>query len=232
MPAKASALWPGLKENGQRDRVVLANQGLWQNGRRPQRLGVSRYHLLKACEDSLRRLQTDHIDLYQLHRPPLGAPQDETLRAFDDLIRAGKVRYIGCSTHPAWMVMEALAVSERHHLARYVSEQPPTTCSTAALKRANPPGPNAYPGDFTLVAAGRRHFGRPLFLSGECPKVRGRSARSHFPGSCDPPGREVALKVAEMAQERGLTVSQLALLWVKDQPASPRRLSARARWPT
>ena len=114
-----------LKGNGQRDQVVLATKVYGKMGEGPNDQGVSRYHLIKACEDSLRRLQTDHIDLYQLHRPPLTVPQDEVLRTFDDLIRAGKVRYIGCSTHPAWLVMEALAISEKYHLARYVSEQPP-----------------------------------------------------------------------------------------------------------
>ena len=114
-----------LKENGRRDEIVLATKVFGNMGDGPNEQGASRYHIIKACEDSLRRLRVDHIDLYQLHRPPLGIPQDETLRAFDDLIRAGKVRYIGCSTHPAWMVMEALAVSEKFQLNRYVSEQPP-----------------------------------------------------------------------------------------------------------
>ena len=114
-----------LRENGQRDRVVLATKVYGVMGPGPNEQGVSRYHIVQACEDSLRRLQTDRIDLYQMHRPSLTVPIDETLRALDDLVRAGKVRYIGCSTYPAWMVMEALGISERYNLARYVSEQPP-----------------------------------------------------------------------------------------------------------
>ena len=86
----------------------------------PNDQGNSRYHLMRACEDSLRRLGTDHIDLYQIHRPSLEIPQDETLRALDDLVRSGKVRYIGCSTHPAWMVMEALMISERLGIALHL----------------------------------------------------------------------------------------------------------------
>ena len=105
--------------------MILATKVHGKMGEGPNEQGGSRYHILRACEDSLRRLQTDYIDLYQLHRPPLAIPPDETLRAFDDLVRSGKVLYIGCSTHPAWMVMEALAASDRHGLARYVSEQPP-----------------------------------------------------------------------------------------------------------
>ncbi len=102
-----------LKENGRREQVVLATKVHGRMGDGPNDEGVSRYHILKACEDSLRRLQTDHIDLYQMHRPSLTVPVDETLRALDDLVRSGKVRYVGCSTYPAWMVMEALATSER-----------------------------------------------------------------------------------------------------------------------
>src|SRR3974377_498386 len=108
-----------------RDQVVLATKVHFKVSDGPNDEGNSRLHILKACDDSLRRLQTDYIDLYQIHRPDMEIPVDETLGALTDLIRAGKVRYIGCSTHPAWLVMEALAVSERLHLARYVSEQPP-----------------------------------------------------------------------------------------------------------
>ena len=80
---------------------------------------------MQSCDTSLRRLRTDHIDLYQLHRPSSVVPQAETLAAFDELVQAGKVRHVGCSTHPAWMVMEALAVSDRDGRASYATEQPP-----------------------------------------------------------------------------------------------------------
>ena len=110
---------------GRRDKVVLATKVHGRTGLGPNDQGNSRLHILRACEASLRRLGTDYIDLYQVHRPSPEIPADETLGALTDLVRAGKVRYIGCSTHPAWMVMEALAVSERLGLARYVSEQPP-----------------------------------------------------------------------------------------------------------
>jgi Aldo/keto reductase family len=123
-----------LEQNGRRDQVVLATKAHGVMGPGPNDQGNSRYHLIRACEDSLRRLGTDHIDLYQIHRPSLEIPQDETLRALDDLVRSGKVRYIGCSTHPAWMVMEALMISERLGIARYISEQPPYNCSTVASR--------------------------------------------------------------------------------------------------
>lgn len=86
--------------------------------------GLSRQHLIKACEDSLRRLQTDYIDLYQTHAPDPDSPLDETLRALEDLVRAGKVRYVGCSNYPAWLLMKALWVSDKHSYARYDCLQP------------------------------------------------------------------------------------------------------------
>ena len=126
-----------LKANGRRHELLIATKV--DHGRRvvgqsvvdytgsigPNEYGHSRINLIRACEGSLRRLQTDYIDLYQLHRPSPEMPFDETLRALDDLVRAGKIRYIGCSTHPAWMVAEAVMTSELKGYARFASEQPP-----------------------------------------------------------------------------------------------------------
>jgi aryl-alcohol dehydrogenase-like predicted oxidoreductase len=86
--------------------------------------GLSRAHIMKAVEDSLRRLQTDYIDLYQAHWPDHETPLEETLRTFDDLIRQGKVRYIGASNYRAWELMKAMWVSDKHNIARYDSIQP------------------------------------------------------------------------------------------------------------
>ena len=85
--------------------------------------GLSRRHILEACEDSLRRLGTDYIDLYQAHSFDSLTPLDETLRAFDDLIRAGKIRYAGCSNHSGWQLMKALSISDRLGIQRYISQQ-------------------------------------------------------------------------------------------------------------
>jgi len=210
-----------LKLNGKRDQVVLATKVHGRMGPGPNDAGNSRYHIIKACEDSLRRLQTDHIDLYQLHRPSLTIPQDETLRACDDLIRAGKVRYIGCSTHPAWMVMEALAISERYGLARYVSEQPPYNLLDRRIENELIPLALKY----TLAIlpwsplAGGILAGRyPLDAAEFDASSRAARAGAMFQQRVTRKGREVAAQVAEMARERGMTASQLALLWVKDQP--------------
>src|SRR5262252_7873121 len=93
---------------GKRDRFVLATKCRMRVGHGPNDEGLSRVHILKAVDDSLRRLQTDYIDLYQPHSPDPDTPAEETLRAFDDLVRSGKVRYIGCSNFPAWQAALSL----------------------------------------------------------------------------------------------------------------------------
>jgi len=209
-----------LKENGRRDQVVLATKVHGKVGPGPNDGDASRYHIVRACEDSLRRLQTDHIDLYQLHRPSLTIPQDETLRAFDDLIRAGKALYIGCSNHAAWMVMEALAISDRHGLARYISAQPPYNLLDRRIENELIPlcqkhGLAVLP--WSPLAGG--------ILAGRYPQEEipkdSRAAKNitFFRPRVTRRSRQVAEKVAEMAKERGMTGAQFALLWIKDQPA-------------
>jgi aryl-alcohol dehydrogenase-like predicted oxidoreductase len=210
----------GLQQYGRRDQVVLATKVFNRStGDGPNDRGPTRFHMIKACEDSLRRLQTDHIDLYQLHRPPMGMPQEETLRAFEDLVRAGKVIYIGCSTHPAWMIMEALAISERYGWVPYISEQPPYNLVDRRIENELVPLCQKY-GLAILpwsplaggILAGR--YNEAVTPDGS------RAARSGamFQVRVTNRAREVAQKVGQMAQERGLTTAQLALLWVKDQP--------------
>jgi aryl-alcohol dehydrogenase-like predicted oxidoreductase len=109
---------------GRRGSFVLATKCRIRVGTGPNDEGLSRRHVLKAAEDSLRRLGTDYLDLYQAHAPDPDTPIDETLRAFDDLVRSGKVRYVGCSNYPAWQVALALGLSERHGWSRFDCVQP------------------------------------------------------------------------------------------------------------
>jgi aryl-alcohol dehydrogenase-like predicted oxidoreductase len=210
-----------LKQNGKRQQIVLATKGFSRVGEGPNDAGASRYHILRACEDSLRRLQVDTIDLYQLHRPSLTIPIDETLRALDDLVRAGKVRYIGCSTYPAWMVMEALATSEKYSLARYVSEQPPYNLLDRRIENELVPLAQKY-GLAILpwsplamgILAGRYPLDGTTPEGSRISRVNWQSARERLSRR----GLEVGAQVVEMAKERHLTAAQLALLWCKDQP--------------
>ena len=108
---------------GYRDQIVLATKARYAMGDGQNDAGLSRRYLLRACEASLRRLQTDYIDLYQVHERDGVTPMDETLDALDTLVHQGKVRYVGCSNHSAWHVMKALGISERLGLQRYVTQQ-------------------------------------------------------------------------------------------------------------
>jgi len=210
-----------LKEKNLREKIVLATKAYSRVGDGPNDGGGTRYHIIKACEDSLQRLQTDHIDLYQLHRPPLTHPQDEALRAFDDLIRSGKVRYIGCSTHPAWMVMEAISLSEKYGLNRYISEQPPYNLLDRRIENELVPLCQKY--DLAIIPWSPLAMG---ILAGRYTQTddypEGSRAKrwdnDAVRGRVTQRGIEVGKAVEKMAKERGMTASQLSLLWIKDQP--------------
>lgn len=113
-----------LRERGNRGEIVLATKVRGRMWEGPNGEGLSRAHIMRACDDSLRRLQTDYIDLYQTHSFDGETPIEETMDALGDLVRAGKVRYLGCSNYPAWRLALALGASERHNTARYDSIQP------------------------------------------------------------------------------------------------------------
>ena len=212
----------GKALEGKRDQVFLATKVHGKMGEGPNDEGNSRLHILKACEDSLRRLNTDTIDLYQIHRPNPEIPIDETLGALTDLVRAGKVRYVGCSTHPAWMVMEALGVSERRGFARYVSEQPPYNLLDRRIENELVPLALRY--DLALIPWAPIAQG---LLAGRYASVTdypddSRAARlrgSIYAERITPRGIEAGQKFTAIARTfGGKTPGQLALLWCKDQP--------------
>ncbi len=207
--------------DGKRQQVVLATKAHFPQSDDPNDRGNSRRHILQAVDDSLRRLGTDWIDLYQMHRPVFDVPQDETLRALDDLVRSGKVRYIGCSTFPAWMVMEALAISERYGLERYVTEQPPYNLLDRRIENELIPLAQRY--DLGILPwsplaigmlAGRYDDADDYPEQSRAAKVGAWAARRITSA-----GIAAGRRVAEVAEAQGMTASQLALLWVKDQPA-------------
>jgi aryl-alcohol dehydrogenase-like predicted oxidoreductase len=211
----------GKALRGRRDRVVLATKVRTTVGEGPNDGGLSRKHIFDACEASLRRLQTDYIDLYQTHRPEPDVAIEETLGALTDLVRAGKVRYIGSSTYPAWMVMEALAASEREHLARFVSEQPPYNLLDRRIENELVPLALRYQLALLPWAPLAQGVLAGRYRSGEAPAEDSRAAR--MPGTIyseriTARGIEVGEKLSALAPGYGLTPGQLAVLWCKDQP--------------
>lgn len=212
-------LGKALRQNGKRQQVFLATKVYNAMGPGPNDQGLSRFHIMQAVEDSLRRLQTDHIDLYQLHRPSFTIPHDETLLALDDLVRQGKVRYIGSTTFPAWKIMEGLMVSEKYNLARYISEQPPYNLLDRRAENELIPlcqqyGLGVIPWSPMAagILAGRYPLGQPLPQESRAagmPLMALRVTRR---------GQEIGEQLVKMGKERGMTAGQLAYLWVKEQP--------------
>jgi aryl-alcohol dehydrogenase-like predicted oxidoreductase len=108
---------------GRRDKVLISTKATFRRGEGPNDVGSSRFHLIRAVEGSLKRLGTDYIDLFQLHGFDAVTPVEETLSTLDDLVRAGKIRYVGCSNFSGWHLMKSLAISEKYGYARYVAHQ-------------------------------------------------------------------------------------------------------------
>ncbi|MCQ2311796.1 MAG: aldo/keto reductase [Paludibacteraceae bacterium] len=113
----------GQAIQGKRDRLLIASKGGFRMSDEPTDAGSSREHLIKACEDSLRRLNVDYLDLYYVHGFDNNVPTEETVRAMDELVQSGKVRYIACSNYSGWHVMKSLAIADQEHLNRYVAHQ-------------------------------------------------------------------------------------------------------------
>lgn len=208
-----------LAASGRRDQVLIATKAHYPTGPGPNDRGNSRLHLMKACEDSLRRLQVEHIDLYQLHRPSFELPIDETMSALTDLVRQGKVRYVGCSTTPAWKVMEAIMVSELKGYVRFVSEQPPYNLLDRRIENEMIPLCREYhmgllswsPLAMGILAG--RYDDATATPADSRASLRGGIYAERITAS----GIEVGSRFVQLARAHGFSPAQLAVLWVKDQ---------------
>lgn len=208
-----------LARNGRRHQVLISTKVHYATGPGPNDTGNSRLHIIRACEEALDRLQTDYIDLYQLHRPSPDIPVDETLGALTDLVRAGKVRYIGCSTHPAWQVMEALMVSELKGYARFVSEQPPYNLLDRRIENELVPlcqkhGLGIIP--WSPMAMGIL-IGRYSDANAYPAESRAALRGGIYAERVTERGIEVGREFVQLAQEAEISPAQLANLWVKEQ---------------
>ena len=211
-----------LRRNGKRDQVILATKVHGVMGKGPNQQGNSRHHIIAQCEASLRRLQTDYIDLYQIHRPQPGIPIDETLRALDDLVRSGKVRYIGTSTFAAWQIVESLWVSKEYGLERFVCEQPPYNILDRRIERELVPMARTF--GIGLIPwsplAGGLLTGK--YRRGETPPADSRygqgGLRPQQTARFVDPVFDVAERLQPIAERKGATLAQLALAWCVQQP--------------
>ncbi|MFZ0091952.1 MAG: aldo/keto reductase [Solirubrobacteraceae bacterium] len=208
---------------GKRDSVVLATKVHGTMGDDPNEFGNSRRWIIKEVENSLRRLGTDWIDLYQIHRPEADTDIDETLGALTDLVRAGKVRYLGSSTFPASQIVEAQWVAQRRGRERFVCEQPPYSIlnreiENDVLPTAQRYGMGVIP--WSPLAggwlSGRYRKGAELPESNRAQRMPGRYDLSD-------PGNQAKLDAADalagVAEEAGITVIEMALAFVINHPA-------------
>ena len=210
-----------LHTRGCRHQVVLATKVHYPVGPGPNDRGNSRRHILAACEASLRRLHTDAIDLYQLHRPSPEIPVEETLYALDMLVRDGKVRYIGTTTHPAWQVMEALMVSGQRGFTRFVSEQPPYNLLDRRIENELAPLAQKYGLGLLpwgALAAGLL-VGRYRNAADFPPDSRAALRGGIYAERISAAGIAAGNRFMALAAAAGISPAQLGLLWVKEQPA-------------
>ena len=209
-----------MREQKTRDRVVLATKFRFRMGKGPNTSGASRYYIVRAVEDSLRRLQTDRIDLYQIHMQDIDTPEEETLRALDDLVRAGKVLYLGASNYAAYRLTDSQWISKTEHLHRFVALQMQYSLLVRDLEREHVPvcrqfGLGVLP--WSPLAAG--------FLSGKYQRgkplpqgVRLEQRKDRFAAFDNDRGWRTVDAVTALADEKATTPSAVALAWLLAKP--------------
>ncbi len=207
-----------IKDKGIRRDCILATKVRGRMWPGPNGEGLSRSHIVQACEDSLRRLQTDYLDLYQCHWADLNTPIEETLTALDDLVKAGKVRYLGASNYPAWRLMEAAGVADKRNLARFDCYQPEYSLMERqlfeyeALPFCKHYGVGVIP--YSPLAGG--------FLTGKYRRDTPKPDSVRAGGILDKYGNDQGYGVIEaleaIGKEHDKTVAQTALAWQLSNP--------------
>lgn len=210
-----------LNHGSRRERVVLATKAHFPMSDDPNSRGNSRRHLIAQCDASLRRLQTDYIDLFQLHHPSNEVPIDETLRALDDLVRAGKIRYIGTSSFAAWQLLESLWVAKEYRLNRIISEQPAYNLLDRRIERELVPMAQTYgiallPWAPTAggLLSGRYHRDAAPPADSRFGSLWKGATTSHWTDGAF----AVIDEVTALSREHGCSAYQVALAWCAAQP--------------
>ena len=205
---------------GRRDKVLLSTKATFRSGEGPNEVGSSRVHLIAAVEGSLRRLGTDYIDLFQLHGFDARTPVEETLTTLDDLVRAGKIRYLGVSNFSGWHLMRSLSLAERHNLTRYVANQ--TYYSLVGRDyewELMPLGLAEGVGAMVWSPLGWGRLTGKIRRGQKLPE----QSRLHKTAEMGPPVPDehvfkVVDAIDQVAEETGKTVPQIALNWLLQRP--------------
>ncbi|MCB0826171.1 MAG: aldo/keto reductase [Armatimonadetes bacterium] len=206
-----------MKDRNNRDSLVIATKCHGKmDDNDPNMRGNTRRNIIASCEASLTRLQTDYIDLYQIHRPQPSVPIDETIRAMEDLIRQGKILYTGCSTYAAWQVTEAHYVAKMLGARGFMSEQPPYNLLDRRIECELLPFCRTY--DYAVIPwsplAGGQLSGK--YLQGT--PDSGRYAKSDPMNRVNEETTKVVKALDKLAKKYGMSLTQLSLAWVANQP--------------
>ena len=208
-----------LAESGKRNDVLITSKVFFPTGPGPNDAGNSRHHIMTACESSLKQLKTDWIDIYFLHRTDFNVPQEESLAALDLLVQQGKVRYIGCSTHPPWRVIEAWWIADKHRYPKFICEQPPYNLLDRRVENEIVPMCKAYDmGIITWSPLAQGVLAGRYRDAAEIPPGSRGAFKDIYAERITQPGIEVAQQLAKRAADRGCSLPQLAVAWVLHQP--------------
>lgn len=211
-----------LKDLTRRDEVVVASKVYYEMGSAPNMKGLGRKHIIQACEASLKRLGTDRLDIYYIHRWDADTPIEETLEALHDLVRSGKVLYLGASSGPAWMMARALSVSERNGWARFVAMQNHYNLVYREEEREMIPLCNASGvGLIPWSPLARGMLARPRTTDGKVTSAGTSRAKldAYSEQLYDSPSDwNVVDAVQKVAQARGVSMAEVALAWLLSRP--------------
>jgi aryl-alcohol dehydrogenase-like predicted oxidoreductase len=210
----------GRALGAKRKEVVIASKVFGRMGSGANDVGLSRIHILRAIEDSLKRLGTDYIDLYQIHGFDALTPMEETLSALTDLVRQGKVRYIGCSNLAAWHIVKALGISARRHLEKFVTLQAYYSLAGRDLERELVPMMLDQKLGLLVWSPLAGGFLSGKFTRGGVSDEDSRRSKFGFPPVNLEKTYDIIEAMQEIAKEKSATVAQIALAWLLHQPCT------------
>ena len=213
-------LGKALKKNGKRHHVLLTSKVYMPTSGGPNTSGNSRHNLINSCVESLKRLQTDYIDIYFLHRTDWDIPQEETLSALDYLVNQGCIRYIACSTHPAWRTVEALHIADQKGLPKFACEQPPYNLLDRRIENEVVPMCLSYDlGIITWSPLAQGTLAGRYRTADNFPEDSRATKKSIYAERITKAGIAIAQEVGKRAKENEQSPASLSVSWILHQPA-------------
>ena len=215
-----SIIGKALKRNGRRHEVLLTSKAFLPTSNRPNESGNSRHNLINSCTKSLKRLQTDYIDIFFLHRTDWNIPQEETLSALDFLVNQGYVRYIACSTHPPWRTVEALHIADLKGYPKFICEQPPYNLLDRRIENEIIPMCLEYDmGIITWSPLAQGLLAGKYRKENELPEGSRATQKKIYAERITEVGIKAAQRIISWAKKRALSPTALSVSWILHNPA-------------